>query len=122
MPAWLRQRLGEFDRAVQLRSCPSCGAKLLQGLDSDRAGIPVRCDLAPVDELGEAIAVLTNRLTYDLIPAKGRRELERRRAWHISQPRRYSVVVAHKCGHPLPEMQTAHIERSREANEEAPPF
>ncbi|MEV4158993.1 hypothetical protein [Nonomuraea dietziae] len=123
MPAWMRQRVGDFDRAVQLRTCPRCDAKILHGLDSDRAGVPVRCDLTPLDEVGEAIAVITNRATYDLIPGRGRRELEPRSAWHISRPRRYPVIAIHKCGQPLPETKTFdEIEGKRKADEEAPPF
>lgn len=99
-------RVGPVIRAVRVQPCPRCGAKTLAGLDADWLALDTFLDHAPVDELGEALAVLQGRRTFDLRPTGGRshsRCMEERSASSIRAGRRYHPVHAeHRCGQPLP--------------------
>lgn len=89
------------------RTCPHCQAYVLTGLDADTAGIPVTVDREPVDSLGEALAVLQGRQTYErrngsYTEGRGGR-LEQRTASSIR--RRvgvHPVHAEHRCHEPLP--------------------
>ena len=98
VPAWLARRQGEVYRAAALRLCPGCQAPTLVGLDADITAFTARADVLPIDELGETIALLSGRPTYDLVTNGGRKELHRREEWNIGGIRRYPVLAAHKCG------------------------
>jgi len=98
IPAWLARRRGDAHRAAALRLCPSCQAPTLVGLDADVTAFTARADILPLNELGETIALLSGRPTYDLVTNGGRKELTRREEWNISGTRRYPVLAAHKCG------------------------
>lgn len=98
IPAWLARRQGDNHRAAALRLCPTCQAPTLVGLDADITAFTARADLLPIDELGETIALLSGRPTFDLMTNGGRKELARREEWNISGTRRYPVLAAHKCG------------------------
>lgn len=98
IPAWLLAKIGPH-RAAHLAKC-GCGAPLICGLDADNAAILARCDPTPIDEFGEAIALMNGRPTYDLTGDSRRKELEYRYEWSIKRPRKYSVLAAHKCGTP----------------------
>jgi len=98
IPAWLGRRIGDNHRAASLRLCPSCKAPTLVGLDADTTAFTARADVLPIDELGETIALLSGRPTYDLVTNGGRKELARREEWNIGGDRRYPVLAAHKCG------------------------
>lgn len=122
IPAWLqRTRAGEAFRAVALRTCHRCRSPILVGLDADMCAITVRADPTPLTQLGEAIAVLQGRTTYDLVSYDGRKELNPRNAHHIKSERRYTILADHHCGQSL----TAHAESSstdRKRLPEEPPF
>ncbi|GII63561.1 hypothetical protein Skr01_36460 [Sphaerisporangium krabiense] len=101
IPAWLLAKGGGNLRTAGARQC-ACGATVLAGLDADRAAMNAVVDLAPVDEMGEVIAIAQGRATYDLVGDSRRKELEYRYEWNIRAKRRYPVLVAHKCGAPIP--------------------
>ncbi|MBA9003752.1 hypothetical protein [Thermomonospora cellulosilytica] len=102
IPAWLqRTRAGDTSRAATLRLCRKCRAPVIVGLDADRAARTAYCDPTPLTELGEAVAVMQNRRTYDLMSGPSRKELSPREADHIRKPRLYPVLAEHKCGAPL---------------------
>jgi hypothetical protein len=92
-------------RNLRTGTCPDCGADVLTGLDADWCGLPVTLDKQPVDELGEALAVLTARRTYDVRSRGGRshsREMEERNVIRMRQRRYWPVHAVHVCGQPLP--------------------
>lgn len=92
-------------RAVRVGQCNDCHAKILRGVDADTCGLPRALDHQPVDELGEALAVLTGRQTYDLRPLGGRSHgsaMEPRTAPRLRSQRHHPVHVEHLCGQPLP--------------------
>lgn len=121
--AWLQARRAEWARAANLKPCPSCRATVLAGLDADMAALPVRCDPTPLTEMGEAVALLQGRTTYDLLPTKTGRELHERTPHFISKPRRYSVFATHKCHSPLIAfMQHAEQEAEVTNEHDRPPF
>jgi hypothetical protein len=122
VPAWLARRQGEAHRAAALRLCPSCQAPTLVGLDADITAHAARADVLPIDELGETIALLSGRSTYDLVTNGGRKELARREEWNISGLRRYPVLSAHKCGVALDVYAAPVIRARRKAISHAPQF
>jgi ribosomal protein S27AE len=84
--------------------CPKCGAKVFAALDSDVAAFRAIVDVDPLDTVGEAIALLTGRSTYNHV-MRGRRMVLRgpRSAGQITlHPAGETRVVAeHACGLPL---------------------
>jgi hypothetical protein len=101
IPPWLRGRGGDPTRGVKLRLCHQCGTVILVGLDADRCAVTANVDPTPLTEFGEAVALITGRGTYDLVPADDRKELHCRNASHIKKPRRYLVFGDHQCEKPL---------------------
>ena len=94
-----------MSRPVRVATCRDCGAKTLNGYDADICGLPRTLDHTPIDELGEAIAVLTGRITYELRAVTGRghgREMEERNANLIRRGSRNPIHPEHQCGQPLP--------------------
>jgi hypothetical protein len=121
--AWLQARRAEWARAANLKPCPACRATVLAGLDADNAACPVRCDPTPLTEMGEAVALLQGRATYDLLPTKTGRELHQRTPHFINKARRYQVFATHKCNSPLIAF-IQHAEPNTEVtrNDDTPPF
>lgn len=101
MQQWLKQRQTEYARAAQIRACKKCGATILTGLDADIAALKVEIDPTPITPLGEAVALLQGRSTYQLHTARGARQIHHRNDWNITAPRTRPVYPAHRCGHPL---------------------
>jgi len=101
MPKWLEERKAEYARAAQKRTCKKCGAPVITGLDADIAALKVQIDPVPIDSVGEALAVLVGRGTYELHRARHGHELHRRYEWNIGAPRRRPVYPEHRCGQPL---------------------
>lgn len=92
-------------RTVTVAVCPGCRAKIVSGLNADWCAWDVALDHGPVDALGEALAVLTGRTTYDLRPGSSphTRVMEARRAGRIANGRKtWPVHAEHRCGQPLP--------------------
>lgn len=125
IPAWLRHaRAGDIHRAVALRLCPRCRAPILTGLDADRAALTARCDPTPLTQFGEAIALITGRTTYDLMPDGDRKTLNPRNEDHIKRPRKYPVIAAHQCGASslTPFAEPAPPKRNPNDDDDTPPF
>lgn len=75
--------------------CPRCQAPVLAG---HAEGVPARVDPTPLDEHGEAAALLDGRTTYNLlVELTGRRYLVPRTSIEIAAPRRCDVVADHQC-------------------------
>lgn len=94
-----------------------CGQPVLQGLDEDDCAMTVRADPQPTTTLGEAIARMDGRNTYDLRNINGTFQLMRRNPLTIiSRPpqsriwcSRIDVLAEHRCGSdPLPTLDTVH--------------
>lgn len=99
IPAWLqRTAAGDVFRAATLRTCPRCDTVLLVGLDDEIAALTARTEILSLNTVGEALALLSGRRTFDLISIGGRKELHRRDEWHITAERRYPVLPEHRCG------------------------
>lgn len=122
-PAWLRRHHGETTRAAQFRVCSQCQAPIITGLDADVAALAVRVDPTPLDEVGEAKALLSHRSTYDLVGGNRRKELHPRNQDHVAKPRKYPVLPQHRCGESLAVYMTKTAERTtRESIPDRPPF
>ena len=97
-----------MSRTVRTRECPHCRAVVLAGLDRDWLALDTTLDAQPVDNLGEALALIQGRRTFDLRPTRSHgshgRLMEERNAWRISNPWQlpYPVHAEHRCGQPLP--------------------
>jgi len=101
MPEWLERRKAEYARAAQLRVCKKCGAPVLAGLDADIAALKVQIDPTPVDAVGEALAVLAGRGTYELHRSRHGHQIHARYPWNITAPRKRPVYPGHRCGQNL---------------------
>lgn len=79
--------------------CGRCGAPVLRGLDADRCAGQAVADPWPLTPAGEAVALLSDRLTYE---ASGRPlDLWLRDRWQIASHPADSgllVVAQHVCG------------------------
>lgn len=73
----------------------------MRALDGDICAVVVYLDVGEVDKVGEVVALLQGRRTFDMVPyIRGSFAycLEDRKAYHIQRPRRHSVVIEHRCG------------------------
>lgn len=122
IPAWLARRHGDTFRTAGLHLCPRCRRPTLTGLDDDTAARTAHADPAPITPLGEALAVLAGRGTYDLTAIGGKRQLWRRDQWHIAGARRYPVLAEHRCGQPLDAHAEPVARRARYVIPDTPPF
>jgi hypothetical protein len=122
-PAWLARGRGGATRAAGIRLCPKCRAPILTGLDADMCALTVRVDPTPLTELGEAVALLQGRMTYNLASGPSRKELDQREAHHIGAPRKSPVLAQHRCHQPLDAFAAPapKIERIV-ADDDTPPF
>lgn len=120
--AWNADGIG---RSAKIRR-HTCGSYVVCGLDDPRCAGAAIADTAPLSVLGEALAVLTGRDTYNLRRVGKRIELDHRSAIVIagSPPgtRACDVVAAHVCGQPLPTMPTAYAPTTTKEIPDAPPF
>ena len=92
-------RLGTTDKA-KVGRCPMCGARVLTGLDSDPAGIPVRADITPLrDGHEELAALLAGRATFDLRKIGRLPRLRFRDQYQVADkpPDTTTVLAEHKC-------------------------
>jgi hypothetical protein len=81
-------------RSAQLRTCPHCRQWTIVGDDHFRCALRVTCDPIALDPIGEALALLAGRHTYDVWG----RELNRRTALHIKGGQSQTVIADHDCG------------------------
>lgn len=122
-PTWLQRQRGDATRAAQLRICPRCHMAIITGLDADVAALLVRVDPTPVDEIGEAKALLSGRTTYDLVGGNKRKEIYPRERDHIAKSRKYPVLPQHRCGESLSAHVAETTERAtRQTFPHCPPF
>jgi hypothetical protein len=95
-------------RHATAQDCVTCGAAVLVGVDADTAGVPVTVDRQPVDRVGEVLAIISGRRTYELCRTgsgqRSRRVLEPRPPSRIRDDalRLHTVHAEHRCGQPLP--------------------
>jgi hypothetical protein len=122
-PSWIQRGRGGATRAAGIRLCPKCRAPIITGLDADICAFTVRVDPTPLTPLGEAVAVLQGRTTYNLAGGPGRKELDPREAHHIEKPRRYPVLAEHRCNRPLDAFAAPAPKKERTvADDDTPPF
>ncbi len=91
-------------------TCRDCQQPILRGLDGDTAGIPVTLDPQPVDNFGEALALISGRRTFNVstVNESGnyRRVMDERTASSIRGGSRVRAVhPEHRCHQPLPAAQ-----------------
>lgn len=94
-------------RRARVRTCDRCGDVALVGLDEDICAFEVAASPRPLSALGEAMALLEQRRTFELIRTARGYQLERRGADHIeSRPAgrtpRADVLAEHRCRAPDP--------------------
>ena len=86
--------------------CATCKAPVVAGLDNLVCALDARVDAVPLTPLGEALAVLGGRTTYELRTGKPPRIVRRTAQMILARPagattRRahaaYDVVAAHQC-------------------------
>ena len=86
--------------------CTTCKAPILTGLDDVVCALDARTDVVPLSPLGEAIARIGGRTTYELRTGKPPRIVRRTAQMILARPagattRRahaaYDVVAAHQC-------------------------
>lgn len=106
LPTWLKDRLGApIRRGVKAGRCPHCHAQILTGMDEEVCAFRATTDPAPLTPLGEALALLDARRTYELRNHNSSLALWRRDHWQIAgrSSSLHLVVADHKCGAaPLP--------------------
>lgn len=123
MPRWLRDQLAEagaitagFTRTARAVKCEKCGARIIKGWTDEPCATLAAADPRPISNLGEVVAVLQGRMTFDLSRRGGRLEIDLRESDHIqgSPPEdpgwyraRSDVLAAHRCNTaPLPSIES----------------
>lgn len=103
---------------AQTTACGWCDSAVILALDAPIAARTVRLDPAPLDAHQELAARTSGRLTYDLIPAGGHREVVERDEYRIRR-REHPVLAAHACPGPVPAAALAELaETSKEPRKE----
>jgi hypothetical protein len=115
LPEWLRAHLTDIGadnpdgiaRGARMSTCPSCGRRVLRGLDDDRCAMVATADPHEIDEVGEYLALRIGLLTYSLRRAtnssgKATWNLDPRTQWAIAGGRNAAVVAEHRCGMSIP--------------------
>jgi len=78
-----------------------CKGDVLAGLDEDKCALAAVVDPTPLSPLGEALALMDGRKSYELKRHNSGLALWYRHAWHISRfPASDQVIVLsdHRCG------------------------
>jgi hypothetical protein len=87
LPEFVKKRLiasGLMDEATgatrraRARRCEQCRQPVMRGIDADWAGSVVDCDPTPVSALGEVMALVDGRRTYELRYLGDRYEIDLR--------------------------------------------
>ena len=88
-------------RRARAVTCSGCRRPVMRGLDRDFGGLSADADPAPLSALGEALALLAHRPTYELRWLGGRYEIDRRDRYRIAgQPagtNGIDILVGHDC-------------------------
>jgi hypothetical protein len=109
---------------LTIMTCPKCGALVMQGRDGGPVIHIVTVDPGPISQLGEAMALVDGRNTYDLYRVNGGLELHPRSAAHVRAGHKRPVVTDHRCGaEPLPAADLPPPPRAKpEPQSFVPPF
>lgn len=67
-----------ISRRARTRTCHGCHAEVITGFDDEDGGYPEIADPQPLNELGEAVAILEGRHTATLNPYRDGRAINRR--------------------------------------------
>ena len=101
-------------RGIHPRRCTTCRQPILTGLDNDLCAVTVHVDYNPLNTLGEALAHIAGRATFELARQAGTANPRLTRRWArriTNRPPeqrgligdRYDVVPEHAChAPPLP--------------------
>lgn len=123
IPAWLRRHLADtgvmvngVTRTARIRTCRQCGQRVIRALTEEPCATLATCDPDPLSNVGEALALMQGRMTFDLAYRAGRLELDLREEDHIkgSPPEtpnwwrsKGDVLAAHRChSEPLPTIES----------------
>jgi hypothetical protein len=124
IPTWLRRHLAQtgtmidgVTRSARIQTCKTCHRTVIRGFTDEPCSILATCDLAPLSNLGEAVALMQGRMTFDLTYRGGRLEIDLREADHIqgSPPEtpgwwraKSDVLAEHRCNNndPLPAIES----------------
>jgi hypothetical protein len=96
-----------LSRRARPRPCPNCGTWTIAGLDDDTCAFETYADPQPLTPIGEVLATLARRRTYELIHVGGRYELNPRSSRRITYApagtqARTDVLAIHRCGLAMP--------------------
>jgi hypothetical protein len=90
IPAWLRRHLAQtgtmidgVTRSARIQTCKTCHRTVIRGFTDEPCSILAAADLTPLSNLGEAVALMQGRMTFDLTYRGGRLEIDLREADHI---------------------------------------
>jgi hypothetical protein len=97
-------------RSAKAVRCRTCRRSVLRGISADWGGLSVDVDPAPLSRLGEVLALLADRATFELRWLGDRYEIDRRDQFRIrgnpAGTNGVDVLVRHDCvmsnGPPLP--------------------
>jgi len=123
IPGWLKDRIGApVYRGVTTHRCRTCQAQILEGLDEDVCAFRAVVDPDPLTPMGEALALLAGRRSYEIRRHSGGWALWHRDRWQIrgrvAGPK-YLVVADHQCDTPkLPTIPTPPRVKKAKANDE----
>lgn len=136
-PAWRKRQLedaGDYgdpdrlSRRVRERTCRMCGARVIEALDADRCAWTAVADPSPIDALGEALALASDRATWDRTVGGDGHRLDVRHRWNIagnpagSDPHA-DVVAEHVCNSPpLPTTASNLQPPTPKEHDDEPPF
>lgn len=107
LPAPILQRIADttgldprLGRRARATVCPRCHQPVLTGLDEDRCAFTATTDPVALTTVGEALALISGRATYQLTGRPP--HLLHRDQWRISgQPADTAIVLpSHQCGAP----------------------
>jgi hypothetical protein len=116
-------------RRARVRTCDRCGDVALVALDDDMCAFEVAADPHPLTALGEAMALLEQRRTFELTKSAGGYQLDRRGPGQITgRPAgttpRADVLAEHRCRTPDPPpaflADTSFAEHRHQTYEEIP--
>ncbi|GLY81857.1 hypothetical protein [Actinoallomurus iriomotensis] len=114
-------------RALQavLVACGRCRCAVIHALDAPVCAFEVRLDPEPLTEIEELQALMSGRMTYDLIRVGHHHEIAYRDQWRIRK-RKYPVLVTHQCPGRIPATVATRITTSTTKGDrnapQRPPF
>jgi len=117
MAPWLKRMLEErgtldpdgVSRRARTTFCDGCGAVVVRGLDDARCALVATVDPTPIGAVGEVLARLAGRETYELRWVSSRYELDHRDQFQIAgrPPVGVHACAEHRCAGALPAI--AHV-------------